>query len=64
MIDRWRHSKGWTIEVLAEHAGVDIKQIYRIKTEKAVWSTTILKLASALECDPGALLPTTLKSQR
>jgi len=63
VIDRFRHQKGWTIEELAGHADVDIKQIYKVKNGETVTTTTIGKIAFALECHPGALIPTsTVKS--
>ena len=65
-IDRLRHEKGWTIEGLAAQAGVDTKQIYKIKHGKPVTTTTITRVAAALGCPPGDLIPATppLKSQR
>ena len=65
-IDRLRHEKDWTIEELAAQAGVDIKQIYKIKHGKPVMTTTITRLAGALGCPSGDLIPAspTLKSQR
>jgi DNA-binding Xre family transcriptional regulator len=63
VIDRMRREKGWTIEDLAGHAGVDIKQIYKIKNSKAVTTTTIGRIAAALKCPPSVLIDTTLKSQ-
>lgn len=66
VIERCRRTKGWTLEQLAAQAGLDIKQVYRIKQGKPVTTTTIRKLAGALGCDPGDLIGMTspLKSQR
>jgi DNA-binding Xre family transcriptional regulator len=64
VIDRLRRQKGWTIEQLAEHAGVQITQIYKVKRSQAVTTITVMKIASALECSPGDLIDiTTLKRQ-
>jgi DNA-binding Xre family transcriptional regulator len=54
-----RHEKKWTIEELAAQAGVDIKQIYRIKRGKPVMTTTITRIAAALRCPPGDLIHAT-----
>jgi DNA-binding Xre family transcriptional regulator len=66
VIDQFRRKKGWTIEATAAHAGMDIKQIYKIKRCAPVTTRTVAKVAEALECPPGGLLPATtaLKSQR
>jgi DNA-binding Xre family transcriptional regulator len=57
VIDRLRREHGWTVEALAEHAGLDIKPIYRLKRGEPVHSNTIAKVAAALGCQPGDLVP-------
>jgi DNA-binding Xre family transcriptional regulator len=58
IIDRLRFQKGsWTIEHLAEVAGLAIKQIYKVKREQPVQSSTIAKLARALGCHAADLIP-------
>ena len=66
VIDDFRRRKGWTIDELVAQADVNTNQIYKIKHEKPVWTTTIAKVARALGCPPGDLINTTppLKSQR
>jgi DNA-binding Xre family transcriptional regulator len=66
VIDRLRRKKGWTIEVLAEHASTDPKVIYRIKRCKPVMSGALARVAAALGCQPGDLMPVaySFKSQR
>jgi DNA-binding Xre family transcriptional regulator len=56
LIERVRRSKGWTIEKLAGRAGLDIKQVYKVKRGHPVRTDTIQKLAAALECPPGDLI--------
>jgi len=57
VIDRLRKLHGWTIEQLALEADVDVKQIYKIKLGKGVHTDTIRKIAQALGCKPGELMP-------
>jgi len=57
VIDRWRRARNWTIEILAAEAGVDIKQVYKVKRGEGVHTDTVIKLAKALGCKPGDLLP-------
>ena len=53
VIDRLRRSR--TIEKLAEEAGINPKQVYRVKSGLNVKTETITKLAKALGCSPGDL---------
>jgi DNA-binding Xre family transcriptional regulator len=66
VIDQFRRQQGWTIEAVAAHAGVNIKQIYKIKRCEPVTTGTVARVAEALGCQPGDLIPATppLKSQR
>jgi DNA-binding Xre family transcriptional regulator len=57
MIDRLRSLKRWTLEELAARAGIDIKQVYRIKRGKGVSLSTLSKVAAVLGCEPGDLIP-------
>lgn len=57
VIERLRRQKGWTMEQMAAQAALDIKQVYRVKRGDRVRSDTIGKLAAALECPPGDLIP-------
>jgi DNA-binding Xre family transcriptional regulator len=57
LLDRLRQEKRWTIEQLALEAGVDPKQIYAIKRGEGVHTETVRKVAKALSCRPGDLLP-------
>ena len=52
-----REQKGWTQEQLAEHARLSEATISRIETGAAGWSSTsIAKIAAALNCAPGELI--------
>ncbi len=57
VIDQLRREKGWTLEDLAYHADVGVKQVYRVKNGDRVKSDTISKLAQVLECSPSDLFP-------
>jgi DNA-binding Xre family transcriptional regulator len=57
VIDRLRGAQNWTIEELAGKADVDIKQVYKVKRGEGVHTDTVRKLAGALGCKPGDLLP-------
>jgi DNA-binding Xre family transcriptional regulator len=59
VIDRFRSKKGWTMEGLAAQAHMDIKQLYKVKRGDSVRSETTGKLAAALGCLPGDLIPIT-----
>jgi DNA-binding Xre family transcriptional regulator len=54
VIDRLRGYR--TMEALAAEAGMDIKQVYKIKRGEGVHTDTVRKLAAVLGCKPGDLL--------
>jgi DNA-binding Xre family transcriptional regulator len=56
VIDRLRKERGWTIDQLAEEAGLDRKQVYAVKNEMGVHTDSVRKIARALGCAPGDLL--------
>lgn len=60
IIERLRRKKGWTMESLAAQAELDIKQVYKVKRGYPVRTDTIGKLAAALQCPPGELIPSLL----
>ena len=53
-----RKAKGWSIDRLAEAAGVNRSTVMRLESErtKRVDFDVLDKLATALECDPGYLI--------
>ena len=55
VIDRLRGVR--TIEALAAEAGMDPKQVYKVKRGEGVHTETVRKLAGVLGCKPGDLLP-------
>jgi DNA-binding Xre family transcriptional regulator len=55
VIDRLRGVR--TIEALAAEAEMDPKQVYKVKRGEGVHTDTIRRLAGALGCKPGDLLP-------
>ena len=57
IIDRLRAKNGRTMEQLAADAGLDTKQVYKVKRGESVRTETILALAAALGCEAGDLLP-------
>ena len=56
VVDERRATLGFTIEALAEKAGVNRKQIYAIKKGGNVKAETLRSVAAALECEPGDLI--------
>ena len=65
IIDEYRKLQGWTLEQVAQNAGLDIKQLYKVRQGKPVRTDTIGKLAGALGCQTGDLIHSgpTLKGQ-
>jgi len=58
VIDRLRKKNNFkTIDDLAAKAGLNIKQVYRIKNGQSVTTDTLTTLAKTLGCPPGDLLP-------
>jgi transcriptional regulator with XRE-family HTH domain len=59
VIEDLRQQKGWSIEELGAQAGLNPKQIYRVKRCKPVKTTTIARLAGPLDVQPAIsyLLP-------
>lgn len=52
-----RIKAGWTVEQLAERAGLSTGQVSKIETSKRGWSVeSIQKLAKALDCDVAELI--------
>ena len=56
VIDRLRKKQGWTLQRLAEVAGLDPKQVYKVKRGATVTTNTITTLALTLGCPPGDLI--------
>jgi DNA-binding Xre family transcriptional regulator len=57
-IDRVCASRRWTVAQLAYKSGVNESQIYRLKTNQGVHTTTLNSIATALDCFADDLLPT------
>jgi DNA-binding Xre family transcriptional regulator len=64
IIDRLRSHKNWTIEELAARAGLNIKQVYKLKRGEGVHMSTISKLAAVLGCEPGDLIPPGISARK
>lgn len=56
VIDRLARRYGWPMEQLAQQAGIGVKQVYKVKNRQDVRVSTIIKLATALNCPPGFLI--------
>ena len=60
----WRERRFLTQEQLAERAGVTSATISRLEQGQSARLTTLVKLAKALEIEPGALVEDTADTKR
>ena len=52
-----RKEKGWTQEALAEHAGINDKEVSHIEHgNRNITIDTLVKIATSLDIEPSALL--------
>lgn len=57
IIDRFRIQEGWSLDQLAQKAGLDRRQVFKVRAGRNVRPYVLKALAGVMRVEPSALLP-------